>query len=91
MLAVQEDRIEQALGRLDDLGRLQKLGLICKSGDFYPSVHYPPITMYSPVTEDELFRTYSVPEDGLFDIYGHIPFCEQRCLFCHFAEQAQHA
>jgi oxygen-independent coproporphyrinogen-3 oxidase len=84
MLATTEDRIAKAHGRLADLERLQKLGMICKSGDFFPSVHYPPITMYSEVTEEDLFKTYSVPDDGLFDIYAHIPFCEQRCLFCHY-------
>jgi len=84
MLATHADRIDKARGRLADLHELQELGLICKSGEFFPSVHYPPITMYSPVTEEELFKTYSVPEDGLFDIYAHIPFCEQRCLFCHY-------
>ncbi len=84
MIATQENRIEAAQGRLADLERLQGLGLICKTGDFFPSVHYPPITMYSPITEEALFRTYTVPDDGLFDIYAHIPFCQQRCLFCHY-------
>ncbi len=26
----------------------------------------------------------SVPEDGRFAVYVHIPFCIRRCLFCHY-------
>jgi len=76
--------MENAKNRVEDLKRLQKAGLICKQGDFFPSVHYPPITMYPPATQDELFKTYTLPEDGLFDIYAHIPFCQQRCVYCHY-------
>lgn len=82
-----EQRLEKALGRIDDLKRLQEAGLICQDGDFFPSVHYPPITMYHPIAEEELFKGYTNPEDGLFDIYAHIPFCRSRCLFCHYPVQ----
>ncbi|MDD5033400.1 MAG: coproporphyrinogen-III oxidase family protein [Methylococcaceae bacterium] len=70
--------------RVDDFKRLRQLGMLPKDGDFFPSVHYPPITMYPPTTEDELFQGYTVPADGLFDVYVHIPFCLQRCTFCHY-------
>jgi len=77
--------IENAAARLDDFARLRDLGLVEKNGDFFPSgVHYPPITKYPLVTEEELFAGYTLPSDGLFDIYVHIPFCLQRCLFCHY-------
>ncbi|MFO1430426.1 MAG: coproporphyrinogen-III oxidase family protein [Candidatus Competibacteraceae bacterium] len=79
-----EKLIERAQERLADLKRLQATGLISKNGDFFPSVHYPPITMYPPITEEELFAGYTLPADGLLDIYVHIPFCEQRCFFCHY-------
>lgn len=82
-----EDLFKRAEGRVQDLKRLQQAGLICKSGDFFPSVHYPPITMYQEMTEEELFKTYTNPEDGYFDIYAHIPFCLSRCLFCHYPVQ----
>ena len=84
MTTIRSDLMEKARSRLADLGRLQDLGLINTAGDFYPSVHYPPITMYSPMSEEELFATYTMPEDGLLDVYVHIPFCEKRCLFCHY-------
>jgi oxygen-independent coproporphyrinogen-3 oxidase len=76
--------IEKARGRVKDFQQLQAAGLICKDGDFFPSVHYPPITMYPPTTEEELFEGYSNPQDGLFDVYAHLPFCLQKCVFCHY-------
>ena len=76
--------MDAARARVDDMRRLQAAGLICDSGDFFPSVHYPPITMYPPITEQELFATYTPPPDGLFDVYAHLPFCQGRCLFCHY-------
>ena len=62
----------------------QKLGLVCDDGDFVPSVHYPPITQYEPCDIDAYFKTYTLPADGLMDIYIHIPFCIQHCTFCHY-------
>ena len=48
---------------LEDYRRLKGLGLINRSGEFFPSgVHYPPITMYQPITQEELFKTYRLPE-----------------------------
>ena len=76
--------IEYAKTRLEDLERLRNLGLVCRKGDFFPSVHYPPITMYPPMTDDELLASYTMPEDGRLDVYAHIPFCRQRCVFCHY-------
>lgn len=70
--------------RVDDLERLRRLGVIYREGDFFPSVHYPPITMYQPITDDELLASYTMPEDGRLDVYAHIPFCRQRCVFCHY-------
>lgn len=63
---------------------MQKKGLICLDGDFVPSVHYPPITQYPQVTQDYILEDYTVPEDGMIDIYVHIPFCARHCLFCHY-------
>lgn len=83
-VAEQSQRMERARARLDDLRRLQEAGLINRAGDFYPSVHYPPITMYPPISQEELFGGYTLPEDGLLDIYAHLPFCQQRCVFCHY-------
>jgi len=40
--------------------------------------------MYSEVDENALFDTYTLPQDRKFDVYAHIPFCKQRCVFCHY-------
>lgn len=85
MFAAQPTLPPSVPGRLADFERLQELGLINRHGDFFPcGVHYPPITMYPPVTEEEFFQSYTLPEDGLLDIYAHIPFCKQKCVFCHY-------
>jgi oxygen-independent coproporphyrinogen III oxidase len=76
--------MDRALSRVADFNRFREEGLICRSGDFFPSVHYPPITMYDEVDENRLFEDYSLPADGKLDVYAHIPFCKQRCIFCHY-------
>jgi oxygen-independent coproporphyrinogen-3 oxidase len=40
--------------------------------------------MYDQTDEEELFRDYKLPPDGKLDVYAHIPFCKQRCIFCHY-------
>jgi oxygen-independent coproporphyrinogen-3 oxidase len=62
----------------------QKLGLVCDDGDFVPSVHYPPITQYPDCDVEEYLSDYVYPEDGYMDVYVHIPFCVQHCIFCHY-------
>jgi oxygen-independent coproporphyrinogen III oxidase len=76
--------VERAHSRVEDLDRLRRLGVVNRRDDFFPSVHYPPITMYQPITDDELLASYTMPEDGRLDLYAHIPFCRQRCVFCHY-------
>lgn len=76
--------LERAGEKWEQVKSLQALGLICDDGEFVPSVHYPPITQYRPVSADELYRTYTYPEDGLMDLYFHFPFCRQHCVFCHY-------
>lgn len=76
--------VERAFSRVEDSRRLRAAGLIQKDGDFYPSVHYPPIVMYPPMTDDELLEGYTLPSDGMVDVYAHVPFCNSHCVFCHY-------
>lgn len=77
--------IERASVRLKDFERFQELGMIPQSGEFFPGgVHYPPITMYPPTTEEQIMETYTLPPDGKFDVYVHIPFCRTHCTYCHY-------
>jgi oxygen-independent coproporphyrinogen-3 oxidase len=54
-----------------------------KPSDYYVlgSV-YPPLKTHTAITAEEVLDSAS----GCFDLYVHIPFCEQHCTFCHFAK-----
>ena len=75
------DRAEE---RFRAVCEMREKGLVCLDGDFVPSVHYPPITQYPKVSQDYILGDYTVPDDGMIDIYVHIPFCSRHCLFCHY-------
>ncbi|MCR4791203.1 MAG: radical SAM protein [Lachnospiraceae bacterium] len=85
---ITESRKKELLAHAEEtfakVEELQRLGLVCDDGDFVPSVHYPPITQYDNCDIDEYFKTYTLPADGMMDIYVHIPFCIQHCTFCHY-------
>ncbi len=70
--------------RVTDLRELTDAGLVNREGYFYPSVHYPPITMYEPIEPDAFLETYTVPQGNRMSVYVHIPFCNNRCVFCHY-------
>ena len=85
---ISTERKKELLGHAEEVfskvEEYQRLGLLCDDGDFVPSVHYPPITQYNACDIDEYLSTYTLPADGLMDIYVHIPFCIQHCTFCHY-------
>lgn len=75
--------LEESEEAVRKLHRFQRLGLVPRDGDFWPAVFYPPLTMYPTATADELYEGYTLPDDGLFEVYAHIPFCIKYCTFCH--------
>ena len=79
-----KDLLVSAEKRVQDFHEMQKLGLHCNHGDFVPAIHYPPITKYPPISQDEMFKGYTPPANGLMDVYIHIPFCPKRCIYCHY-------
>jgi oxygen-independent coproporphyrinogen III oxidase len=85
MTNISENVLDIAKYRIDQFMDLQNNGMIPLSGEFYPAgVHYPPITMYPYVTQESFFNKYIPDEKGKYDIYVHIPFCRQKCWFCHY-------
>jgi oxygen-independent coproporphyrinogen-3 oxidase len=63
--------------------RYRQLGMMPREkGDFWPAVFYPPLTMYPPATAETLYRGYKLADEGLVDVYAHIPFCIKDCTFC---------
>lgn len=71
--------------KVDEFHELQELGMHLKTGEFFPAgVHYPPITDYENIEYNKMFKGYTMPEDGMLDVYVHFPFCSKRCLFCHY-------
>lgn len=79
-----KDLHELSTQRWEDYKELKDLGMLCLDDDFVPAIHYPPITMYPPIEYDEMFKGYTLPENGLMDVYIHIPFCTTKCVFCHY-------
>lgn len=75
----------QAQQRLADFDALRDLGLICSDSEFFQSVHYPPMTMYQPSDASHLFNGYTLPSDGMLDVYAHMPCCRWRYAFRHYS------
>ena len=74
--------------RVKEFYELKELGVMIKDGEFFPAgVHYPPITDYPDIEYNEIFKGYTMPNDGMLDLYVHFPFCSKRCLFCHYPSQ----
>lgn len=85
---ITQDRKKELIAHAEEVFKkveeYQRLGLVCDDGDFVPSVHYPPITEYPDNDADTCLRDYEYPADGYMDVYVHIPFCMQHCIFCHY-------
>ena len=76
--------IQHAQEQFRKVEQLQALGLVCCDGDFVPSVHYPPITEYPDCDVEKYLAGFEYPADGFMDLYVHVPFCIQHCLYCHY-------
>ena len=79
-----KDYLPHAAEQFEAIKSLQAEGLICDDGEFVPSVHYPPITQYADCHPDDVLGTFTIPGDGMMDVYVHFPFCIQACTYCHY-------
>ena len=76
--------IEKARERVNDSLGSGAFAWAKKMGSFDPAVTYPHCVWYPPMTDDELLAGYTLPADGMVDVYAHIPFCNSHCVFCHY-------
>ncbi|MBI3548910.1 MAG: coproporphyrinogen III oxidase family protein [Elusimicrobia bacterium] len=72
-----------------DLPGLIAAGFLPRGGEYYPSIHYPPKTMYMEMGEGPFFDGIDGPSGNPIVAYVHIPFCLNRCHFCHFVMQTK--
>jgi len=82
-----QERIDQARAIVRDtygLAELKAAGFLSLTGDFAPCIHYPPSHRYPVADEQALYRDFSLDPALPLGVYLHIPFCLQRCVFCHF-------
>lgn len=66
-----------------DVGRLAAQGLLLSPQEMYLTGTYPPLKAMRDVTEMAVLADASRD----LNLYLHIPFCRQRCTFCHFAKE----
>ncbi len=79
------DVLAEAKARVErlDLTALERLGVWQPIDQYYLVGTYPPLKAMIPLeTNDFLSQCTSN-----INAYFHIPFCEQRCTFCHFAKE----
>ena len=63
-----------------DLPSLTKEGYYYDHSNYYILGTYPPLKAMESVEADSVYRSVSKN----IHLYVHIPFCRQRCTFCHF-------
>jgi oxygen-independent coproporphyrinogen-3 oxidase len=65
------------------LAELSRLGVHLPVENYYLVGTYPPLKAMGPVDAAEALTGLT----PTCNAYLHIPFCEQRCTFCHFAKE----
>ena len=67
-----------------NLEELLNSGFIPRDGRCFVQMHYPPERFMAPIKEEEFFAGLDYKASDPFIVYAHIPFCINRCVFCHF-------
>lgn len=70
--------------KLLDIGELRAAGLIPSGGLYYPTIYYPPVPMHGASDEAAILSGLSYDGSRPACLYIHIPFCRDRCLYCHW-------
>lgn len=77
--------LDEALMELErlPLASLEELGVLQPIENYYLIGTYPPLKAMGTADPHEFIPRVT----ATCSIYLHIPFCEQRCTFCHFAKE----
>jgi oxygen-independent coproporphyrinogen III oxidase len=80
-----DDVVRAASARADriDVAALRTAGIAAEGFEYYLLGTYPPLKAMHRIDEREAYENAS----GLYNVYVHIPFCQQYCTFCHFAKE----
>ncbi|MCB9478981.1 MAG: coproporphyrinogen III oxidase family protein [Deltaproteobacteria bacterium] len=63
---------------------MARAGMMFPGEEFVPVVSYPDLTMYPEAEPDALLSSAEHRADSPTAAYVHIPFCANRCAFCHW-------
>ena len=66
-----------------DFNKIKQSPIYLNMFEYYLMGTYPPLKAMYPISVEEVFKDAS----GVYNLYLHIPFCQQLCTFCHFAKE----
>ncbi|MET8079251.1 coproporphyrinogen-III oxidase family protein [Streptomyces sp. NPDC005303] len=80
-----EQVAKEARSAVDNLplATLERLGILQPIENYYLIGTYPPLKAMGSVEPADFLPQAT----RVCSVYLHIPFCEQRCTFCHFAKE----
>lgn len=82
-----ESSIEFAKSQFEKINfeEIRKSGIYLDVFDYYLMGTYPSLKAMDSISTEEVLANAI----GTYNLYIHIPFCQQLCTFCHFAKEVK--